>query len=262
MSELIHFVHGNGFPSPCYKQFLSHLETRYDCAYIDRVGHNPNFPVLDNWQSLVDEVILSIQSKAAKPVIGVGHSLGGVLSLLAAIQKPALFKAVVLLDSPLIDRVKSNILRLSKMLGFIDRLTPAHRTRGRRRHWHSREEALSYLKSRELFKHFTDACLNDYINHGLQKDESGYTLRFNPEIEYQIFRTIPHALHEYEGKLTRPAALIHGKQSTVITRSELHHMKKRYGIVCYETNGSHMFPMEYPIEAASMVFNALDAMKK
>lgn len=262
MRELVHFVHGNGFPSPCYKQLLNQLQERYDCCYIDRVGHDPRFPVSDNWSLLVDEVILSIKTQASVPVIGVGHSLGGVLSLLAAIQQPELFQAVILLDSPILGQVKSSIVRLSKMLGMIDRLTPAFRTRERREHWPHREQALSYLRSRPLFKHFTPLCLEDYIDYGLKKDDSGYSLRFNREIEYQIYRTIPHELHQHEGALTVPCALIYGNKSNIIDRGDLGYMKKHYGVVSYETVGSHMFPMEHPETVADLIFTAVDALKR
>jgi pimeloyl-ACP methyl ester carboxylesterase len=76
------------------------LTPEFDCCYLDRVGHSNEFPVTENWHYLVEEVIASVQANASTPVIALGHSLGGVLSLLAAIEKPALFKAVIMLDSP------------------------------------------------------------------------------------------------------------------------------------------------------------------
>lgn len=259
MRELIHFAHGNGFPSPCYSQLLKRLKLRYDCCYIDRVGHNPNFPVTENWHFLVDEVIESIKQQASEPVIAVGHSLGGVLSLIAAIEQPALFKAVIMLDSPLLGRFKSSMVRLAKALGVIDRITPAFRTRGRREHWGNREQLMEYLRGRDLFKTFTEACLQDYIDYGLKQTDNGYELRFDRHIEYLIYRTIPHHLHQYEGRLTRPAALIYGNKSTVVDRLDLRYMKRHYNIQAIETEGSHMLPMEYPGEVADQIFTVLDA---
>lgn len=258
MREVVHFAHGNGFPALCYKQLLNALHVKFDCCYIDKIGHDANFPVTDNWHALADEIISSVKTQSSQPVIAVGHSLGGVLSLLAAIEQPALFRAVILLDSPLLGRVKSNIVRFSKMVGMIDRLTPARKTRGRRAHWETREEVWSYLHHKKLFKYFTERCLNDYIDYGLQHDETGYSLRFDPEIEYQIFRTIPHLLLQHEKKLTVPSALIYGDKSTVVDRLDLHHMKKHYGIVNFQTAGTHMFPMEHPEAVANLIFKVLD----
>jgi pimeloyl-ACP methyl ester carboxylesterase len=255
--QVLHFAHGNGFPSPCYRQLLQYLQERFDCCYIDRIGHNPDFPVTENWHKLVEEVIASVKSQAPQPVIAVGHSLGGVLTLLAAIEQPRLFRAVIILDSPLFGRFKSSIVRLSKAVGMIDRLTPAFRTRARRQHWQSREQVVSYLKSRALFKTFTDACLEDYIDYGMLKDDEGYSLRFDRQIEYQIYRTIPHILSAYEGRLQVPTALIYGDKSTVVDRFDLRYMKKYYDIKPIEAKGTHMFPMEYPQATAHLIMDVV-----
>lgn len=259
MKEILHFAHGNGFPSPCYQQMLMHLRPRFDCYYIDKVGHTDEFPVSDNWHHLVDEVIASITQQVSEPVIAVGHSLGGVLSLLAAIMEPSLFKAVILLDSPLIGRLKSSVVHVSKKMGLIDRVTPAFQTRARRTKWPSREAVLSYLKRRQLFQTFTEACLNDYIDYGLQKEgDGGYSLRFDPFVEYQIYRTIPHILYKYEGKLQVPAGVIYGNESNVVDKLDLGYMKKQFGIVNFKTIGTHMFPMEYPEATATLIMSVVD----
>ena len=260
MRELIHFAHGNGFPALCYKQMLDHLSVRYDYCYIDKVGHDPQFPVSENWHNLVAELIASIKRQATQPVIAVGHSLGGVLSLLAAIEEPALFKAVVLLDSPLIGPFKSNMVRLAKALGVIDRITPAFRTKGRRVFWQNKEQLLHYLRTRALFKTFTDQCLDDYISYGLELQADGYYLRFDRHIEYQIYRTIPHIIPKLQGKLFVPATLIYGDKSTVVGRMDRRYMRTYFNIKSSKIKGTHLFPMEYPQLAAEHVMRALEAL--
>lgn len=240
---------------------LQHLQKQFDYCYIDRVGHSSQFPVSENWHYLVHEVMESIKSQSAQPVVAVGHSLGGVLSLLAAIEQSSLFRAVIILDAPLLGHFKSSIVRFSKALGMIDRLTPALKTRERREHWENREQIITYLKSRKLFKTFTDACLNDYIKYGMNKHDQGYSLRFDPKIEYQIYRTIPHILHKYVGKLHVPTALIYGNKSNVVDRLDIRYMKKHYGVLSYETKGTHMFPMEYPEETATLILDIADKLK-
>lgn len=258
MRETIHFVHGNGFPSPCYRQLFLRLETQFDCCYLDRVGHSNHFPVTENWHYLVSEVVDSVREQSSQPVIALGHSLGGVLSLLAAIEHPELFKAVIMLDSPMLGRMKSVLLRCFKTLGLIDHVTPASRTRNRRQHWQTREQVVHYLRRRLLFKFFDEACLQDYIDYGMVQTEKGYALRFDPRIEYQIYRTIPHVSYQYEGQLQIPAALIYGDKSHIIHRSVVQYMKKKYGIVSFRTHGTHMFPMEYPDACAGVVMNVIE----
>lgn len=260
MKDVIHFAHGNGFPALCYKQMLDHLAIRFNYCYIEQIGHDPQFPVSENWHHLVSEIIASIKKQAAQPVIAVGHSLGGVISLLAAIEEPELFKAVVMLDAPLIGRFKSKMIRLAKYLGVIDRITPAYQTMGRRVHWQTREQVVNYLKSRELFKTFTDACLDDYINYGLEHRENGYYLRFDRSIEYQIYRTIPHVLPKFEGQLKRPATLIYGDKSTVVDKMDIRYMKKHFNVSNVKIPGTHLFPMEHPQAVAEQIIKTVDTM--
>ena len=96
----LHFVHGNSFPTGTYREFLTLLRTNYDIRALEMHGHNPVFPVTDGWPELCQELILSIESAHTKPVILVGHSLGGMLSLMTAKMRPDLIRCVVMLDSP------------------------------------------------------------------------------------------------------------------------------------------------------------------
>ena len=258
MKPLIHFAHGNGFPSRCYNQLFLALSEQFDICYLDKIGHDPRFPVTDNWYNLVNELINSVTSQAQQPVIAVGHSMGGVLSLLAAIERPDLFKAVIMIDAPLLGHWRSYAVRLAKWLGVIDRITPAHRTRGRRKHWQDKDELLHYLKTRPLFKSFTPACLEDYIEYGLKKDEEGYHLAFDPQIEYRIFRTIPHNLPQFAGQLTVPTTLIYADKSDVMGRYDVRFMKLHYGIHCVKVKGTHMLPMEDPQGLAEHIFMSLN----
>ncbi len=262
MKELIYFAHGNGFPALCYKQLLDSLKPRFDCCYIDKIGHNPEFPVSENWQSLVFEIIENIKNQTQQPVIAVGHSLGGVLSLLAAIEEPSLFKAVIMIDSPLIGRFKSSVVRLAKKIGIIDRITPAYRTAGRCTYWRTREQLLRYLKSRDLFKSFKDECLEDYINYGVELRDDGYHLRFERNIEYKIYRTIPHVLPKLEGKLQVPTVLIYGDKSRVVDRVDIRYMRKYFHVESVKMPGTHLIPMEHPELLAKQITEVIDGICK
>lgn len=262
MKELIHFAHGNGFPALCYNQLLKGLSLRYDYCYIDRIGHCEQFPVTENWHDLVKEVIHSIESQAESPVIGLGHSLGGVLSLLAAIERPDLFKQVIMLDSPLLGPVKSSVIRLAKAMGFIDKITPAYQTRGRRQYWRDEDQLRDYLLARPLFTGFHPDCLQDYIDYGLKKDEKGYHLRFDRHIEYLIYRTLPHRLNQFKGQLTTPTAVIYGDRSKVVDKLDLSYMKKKFGVKAFKIKGTHMFPFENPQASVEAVFSAIDRLNK
>lgn len=259
MTDTIYFAHGNGFPSLCYKQLLDVLGSSFKCHYIDRIGHDPDYPVTENWDHLVDELLNNIR-KMNCPVIGVGHSLGGVLHFLAAVKEPSLYKALVIIDSPLLGRFKSGMIRLLKSLGLIDKVTPASRTKVRKQHWRNRDELYAYLKSRPLFQTFSEDCLNDYIEYGFKQSSLGYNLYFDRHIEYLIFRTLPHHLPLHEGKLRIPATLIYGDKSTVVDKASVLYMKEKYQVRSVCMPGTHMLPFETPKATGIEVINAIEMM--
>ncbi|MDI1352245.1 MAG: alpha/beta hydrolase, partial [bacterium] len=141
----------------------------------------------------------------------------------------------------------------------IDRITPAQKTKGRRVYWKNHEQVLHYLKSRDLFKTFTNECLNDYITYGLEHKDDGYYLRFDSQIEYQIYRTIPHVIPQFIGQLVTPTVLIYGDKSTVVDKMDVRFMKKNFNIRSVQTSGTHLFPMEHPKLVAEQVLQSINA---
>jgi pimeloyl-ACP methyl ester carboxylesterase len=253
--DTIYFAHGNGFPAGCYRQFLSALEPHFEVDGIDILAHSDSFPVTEHWSCLVDELLHHIERRATGPVIAVGHSLGGALCLLASYRYPALFKQVVMLDTPLISPLKAYALKWIKQLGLVDRVTPAKRTKNRRAVWDSKEEAREYFEKRSVFKLFARDCLEDYINHGLEKSDEGFRLRFDREIEYSIYRTYPHVIPREFPKV--PTTLLYGKQSDIITSYDKRFMKKKYRLQMHSCEGTHMFPLEHPQAASAKLIHTL-----
>jgi pimeloyl-ACP methyl ester carboxylesterase len=113
MQDIIHFAHANSFPAPVYGKLLRALGQHYQLGWLDCIGHDPQYPVTDCWPHLVDETI-AVLSRYRQPVIGVGHSLGGYLLFYAAIRAPELFKALVILDSPLMGPRRAGLIWLAK----------------------------------------------------------------------------------------------------------------------------------------------------
>jgi len=249
----LHFSHANSFPAGSYRQFLQHFEADFDVGYIDALGHDPRFPVTDCWPNLVEESLQYIERRYAGPVIAVGHSLGGFLSLLSALQRPELFRAVILLDSPVFGRPVSTALWLGKRFGFIDRLTPGRGTLTRRKTWPSKEAAYQHFQGRGMFADFDPACLRDYVEAGTVTTEAGVQLRFEPEVEHLIYCGLPHNLPSYRGQLQVPAGFIGGSKSSYVRRSDLSHMRRYFGIQLRKVEGGHLFPFEQPAMAADEV---------
>jgi pimeloyl-ACP methyl ester carboxylesterase len=233
---------------------LHPLSFAYEVTSIDAIGMDPRYPPTEGWPHLVEQLVSSLETKG-EPVYGVGHSLGGYLNYLAAVRRPKLFRGIVLLDAPLIGAFRGRLLGATKRLGIVDRVTPAGATRDRRSHWRSAEEARVHFRTRKLFRNFTPECLDDYVQHGLVKKNSGLSLKIDPRIEYEIYRTIPHDMMRHLPNLSVPAAFIGGADSDVVRRVRLAGMRPRFTF--RKVPGGHLFPFEHPREAAKSIAQAL-----
>lgn len=248
--QIIHFAHANGFPAKTYSKLFSYLTNDYEINYLERHAHNPIFPVTDNWFRLKDELREEIKKRYDAPVVGVGHSLGGVLHLLVAAENPELYRQIVLLDAPIISRLSSRGLKVLKLTKLIDRYSPSQMTGFRRNLWETRDEAFKHFLQKPKFAAFDTDVLHDYIEHGLIETEKGFQLFFKPLVEAAIYRTIPHDLPALRGRLTTRTTYIGGTDSSEARLARLSFMRKYFPIDFHFIAGSHLFPLEKPCRTA------------
>ncbi|KAG2159382.1 Alpha/beta hydrolase family-domain-containing protein [Suillus bovinus] len=99
---------------------------------------------------------------SSRYLVAVGHSFGGCSSVLAAVNFPALFSSIILVDPVIINGGYSS---------HFNRLTLA--ALSRREHWPSREEALRLFKASPFFRAWHPDTLQLYVTYGLTKDSQG-----------------------------------------------------------------------------------------
>ncbi len=259
---IIHFAHANGFPAKTYNKLFSFLEKDYEINYLPRHAHNPKYPVTDGWERLRDELRDEIEKHYRDKIIGIGHSLGGVLHLLVAAEKPELYQQIILLDAPIISRLSSGGLWIMKTLNLMDRFTPSQITRYRRNSWQSKDEVFEHFKAKPKFDAFDEDVLRDYANHATIETDKGLELFFKPSIEAKIYQTLPHRLPKLKGKLKVPIAYIGGTHSREAELARLSFMKKNFDIDFYQIGGSHLFPLEKPHETSIIIKNILHSNNK
>ncbi|MBU2862804.1 alpha/beta hydrolase [Reinekea forsetii] len=258
MKSLIHFAHANGIPSASYQTMFDQLSDHYRLCQLPLFSHHDDYPVTDNWPKLKEQLIHSIERQASEPIIGVGHSLGGALNLMASIERPDLFKAVVMLDVPSLSRFESIMVRAAKKIGQMDRITPAGRTKNRRTHWPDRNSALDYFKSRKMFTNFHPQCLEDYISSALRETDNGeLELGYELDIELAIYRTVPHNLAASRKQIKVPTGVLVGNSTNTVTDNQYQRMIKKVGLQGQKVEGTHMFPLEYPIDTANNIHQML-----
>jgi pimeloyl-ACP methyl ester carboxylesterase len=249
----IQFAHANGFPSRTYTKLFSCLENDFEINFLERHAHNPTFPVSENWELLKDELHEEIESCYTQPIIGIGHSFGGILHYLLAAENPELYSQIILLDAPIISRISSFALQIGKKINLIDRFSPSKMTKFRRNLWKTREEAFEHFNAKPKFAAFDEDVLRDYIEHGTVETERGFELFFKPNIEAKIYRTVPHTLPQNRRNVIIPITYIGGTNSREGKLAGVNSMKRIKNLRFEIIEGSHLFPFEKPIETAELI---------
>lgn len=265
MKEIIHFSHANGFPAPIYRTIFAELSDDYDVRYIERIGHDPRFPVTSDWPHLVDELLEDVGRQYDAPVWLVGHSLGGYLSLMAALKRPHWVRGVLMLDSPIVAGWRASVLRVSQWTGLDERLSPAAATRNRRVHWASRDEVWRHFHAKPAFARWDERILSDYVDFGIPQTaaDGARSLAFDRHIEYRIYRTLPRTLG---ARLAHgapvPIGFIAGTHSKEIRQVGLDATRRATRGRLEWLEGTHLFPMEKPIETARAVQRILRSLRE
>ena len=254
----LHFAHANGFPAASYQKLFNGLPENFSVLALDKFGHTARFPISNNWGNQVAELIHYVEAVSTTPVYAVGHSFGAVISYMAACTRPELFKGLIMLDPPIITGFSRLLVKVLKPTPFIDRLTPAAKTVRRCKRWAKSIDIAAYFKARGLFENMDDDCIEDYVKAVTELNCGHYTLSFDPDIEANIFRKLPHNINRYYGQLKTPALLITGEDTMVcvprligpfVRANKLEHK--------VFSGGGHMFPLEQPIDVANLIASAI-----
>jgi pimeloyl-ACP methyl ester carboxylesterase len=255
---LLHFTHGNSYPSGSYGRLLEELRRDFDVRTTDMLGHDPRYPVDDNWHALIDELSSQLE-RYSEPAILVGHSLGGAVGMLAAWRRPELARCVVMLDSPVVGGWRAHVWRLVKALGLGRKLSPGGVAQRRRNVWPSRQAAWEHFMAKPIFQAWAPGALDDYLDHGLKPHPDGVQLRFDRDIESDIYSSLPHDM----GRVLRepypvPIGFVAGTRSEELRQAGLDSTRKLVGNNLVTIEGTHLYPMESPQLTAQLTREMID----
>lgn len=257
------FSHANSFPAATYRLLFQLLRERgFDIRAIECLGHDPRYPVSNNWphlvQQLADFVRVEVERRG-EPVFLVGHSLGGFLSVMTAALHPTLARGVLLIDSPLVSGWRATTLGMAKRTQLVGSVSPGKISQRRRTHWASNDEALAYFRSKKAFAQWHPEVLQDYVLHGLQDQDGKRVLVFDRAVETAIYNTLPHNLDRLLRRhpLRCPAAFIGGRSSQELKQVGLEMTLRVTQGRNMVLDGSHLFPMERPAATAAAIEAAL-----
>ncbi|PUE49303.1 alpha/beta hydrolase [Limnohabitans sp. 2KL-1] len=258
MKPRIIFSHGNSFPASTYKVMLDNLRQRgFQVDAVEMYGHDPKYPVSNNWPHLVEQLADFARDKqgTGEPAFLIGHSLGGILSLMCAARHPELARGVLLIDSPVLGGWRATTVGLAKRTPLIGALSPGRISQKRRNHWPDAQAALESFAHKKAFARWDPQVLRDYIEHGTHDAQGQRVLSFDRDVETAIYNCLPHKLDSLLKRhpLKCPAAFIGGTHSVEMQQAgkELTHKVVKGRIMMLD--GSHLFPMEKPLATAAAI---------
>ena len=219
----IHFSPANGIPAQSYDSFFKQLQNQFNISAMDTRGaweHSKSPDESLTFENYADDLIAALESQYNEPIIGIGHSLGGAVTILAAIKRPELFSKVVLIDPASTPTVYANFLfQLLPQFLQVKFFPFIKGSLRRRRVWDSREQFFNHYREHRTFERFTDQALLDYAQYGLRKlNNNQYELIFAPEWEAFNFRRVGF-LWDSLVKLQTPTLFIRAEYKSLYSQA-------------------------------------------
>ena len=258
--SLIVFSHANSFPASTYQVMFRSLRARgFTVKAIEKFGHDPKYPVSNNWPHLVEQLSdftrREVDRAGGAPAWLVGHSLGGFLSLMTAARHPELARGVLLIDSPVLGGWRATTLGVIKRTQLVGSVSPGRVSRARRNAWPDRDAALAHFAHKKAFSRWDPQVLADYIDHGTRDEDGRRVLGFDRDVETAIYNTLPDNLDRLIARhpLKCPVAFIGGTHSAEMKQVGMAMTEKLVKGRIMMLEGSHLFPMEKPLATAAAI---------
>jgi len=252
----LHFLHANGYPPDCYKPLFELLKTEYHVfgMLLRPLWDGTKPHEIQSWHPLSDDLLRFLSNHDSAPVIGVGHSIGAVVTLRAALHDSKKFRALILVDTVLFTPPRLITWNFLRAIGVGDRVHPLIAgAKKRRQTFDDLETVFRGYRNRNIFRYMSDENLRIYIE-GMTKPKAngGYELAFSPEWEAQIYRT---GLRDFDiwralPGLKVPTLFIRGAESDTFLENAARLVKQKQPKVRVEAleKSTHILPLERPKE--------------
>lgn len=255
----LHFAHANGFPAGSYQQLFNYLPSHWRILAMPKFAHSNQYPLKNNWPHQGQELLDFVFDREDAPdkVYLVGHSMGAIISYIGASMQPERVKGLILLDPPALMGRARFMFKVLKKTKFIDKLTPAGMAAIRRNGWAINTDLVEYFKQKALFRHFDERCIQDYVNAVMAEVKGEYRLHFEPDVEAEIFRSVPDNLAKWKGMLQCPRLLVTSRDGPVNPPNSRNAFIKANNLQHQTHPGTHMFPMEHPESVAALITSTI-----
>jgi pimeloyl-ACP methyl ester carboxylesterase len=261
----VHLAPANGFPPQTYMPLLRQFRG-YRCLCLPPRalwgGQQPPAEYRD-WRFEADDLLAGLDSYDLSDVIAVGHSLGGVVSLLALLKEPERFRALVMLDPPMLRPDLLAMIRAAWEQDLVDEIPMVQMARRRRQSFESEGAAFARFRGKRVFADWSDEALWLYVEHGLRRLEpgDGVELIWSVDWEAHYFATVYQEIWADLPRLNglAPCLFIRGEGSDTFCREAYHRAQSLAPLAEFRLlrGRGHLFPLAAPAETASLIMDWL-----
>ncbi len=260
---VLHLLHGNGFSSGSLMAMADAMPVGWTLMASDLPGHgltpvsNMEWP---DWNVMADRLAQNVLSKGVQPVVGVGHSMGGVITLLMAAQYPELFSRIILLDPVLFPTHMLVGQRVVKASGLWGNMPLVKRARSRQHRWPSQDDMEVSLSKKSLYRYWHPTAFKNFCTTGSHVTDRGVELACSPDWEARIFSSVPRALWSSVRKLSVPTHILMADHGFDFIPAGVRRARRLNANISSQVlGGSHCFPMEQPFETAAHIRALIEA---
>jgi pimeloyl-ACP methyl ester carboxylesterase len=183
------FLHANGFNALTYRAILSPLSAGLRVLAVDQRGHGLSRLAARpdgrrSWADLAADAVALIDALDQPAMMLAGHSMGADVAALAAAERPAAVKALVLFEPVILPPLLALAARTPLAPLLFRRAGVVKAALRRRRRFTDRVSALDSYRGRGAFRTWPDAMVADYVVGGLvDAPGGGVELACEPEWE-------------------------------------------------------------------------------
>ena len=239
MRTTVALAHATGFCGGVWRPVISSLSDEFTALTWDFPNHGaaPRLEAPVDWWDLATYILDQVAG-AGRPLIGVGHSMGGAATLMAEIKAPGTFSELLLIEPiifpPPYGEYEGTQVRLA---------------RKRREHFGSRQEARDNFAAKLPFSAWHPEALEGYLDCGLIETAEGTRLACRPQDEVAVYKAATeHRLWDLLPGTDVPVTILAGEESDTHPSAFLTRLAGRIPNSDFEIvpGTGHFLPMEMP----------------
>ena len=243
------FVHANAYTPECYYPLLSSFADHFSlyCYKLKAIRDDAGVPDIKSWMDFTHDYDAFLSEKKLSNVIGIGHSIGAIMTLLAELKTPGRFKKIILLDPVLFSIHHQGFVLLYKLI--IGHLPFVKKTYQRQVTFPSKDDVYKHYRTKHIFRYISDAHLRTLSDALFRNDENVVKLIQSPEWEAAIYKAGSTCFPYFWKCLSQikcPILLLAADQSNVCKQKEINKMQKKCQNLSVQIvkNTTHLLPFE------------------